>query len=121
MCSSGLLWPSALTDLLTGRANQTANASFWPPRLHDKAGFKFLDRPRRREAAGRGHNNTDLDQIAGFAERDNLLMETAQLPDNLPITPTNSFTIFVVLWLFIFGAMAFIKLKERRERKQRGK
>jgi hypothetical protein len=48
-------------------------------------------------------------------------METAQLPDNLPITPTNSFTIFVVLWLFIFGAMAFIKLKERRERKQRGK
>jgi len=46
-------------------------------------------------------------------------METAQLPDNLPITPTNSFITFLVM--FIFGAMAFIKLKERRERKQRGK
>jgi hypothetical protein len=48
-------------------------------------------------------------------------METAQLPDNLPITPTNSFTMFVVLCLFIFGAMAFTELKERRQRKQRGK
>jgi cytoskeletal protein CcmA (bactofilin family) len=40
-----------------------------------------------------------------------------RVPDNLP-TPTNSFVIFVVLCLFIFGAMAFIKLRERRERKR---
>ena len=119
MCSSGLLWLCALTDSLPGGPIKQQTPASGPPRLHDKVGLKFLDRPRRREAAGRGHNNTDLDQSAGFAERDNLLMETAQLPDNLPITPTNSFIIFLVM--FIFGAMAFIKLKERRERKQRGK
>ena len=66
---------------------------------------------------GRGHKNTDLDQSGEFPVRDNLFMERARLPDNLP-TPTHSFVIFIILCLFIFGAMAFIKLRERRERKR---
>jgi len=41
------------------------------------------------------------------------------VPDNLP-TPTNSFVIFVVLCLFIFGLMAFAKFMQQRERKRRG-
>ena len=38
-------------------------------------------------------------------------------PENVP-TPTNSFVIFLVLCLFIFGGMAFAKFMERRERKR---
>jgi len=39
------------------------------------------------------------------------------LSENVP-TPTNSFVIFLVLCLFIFGGMAFAKFMERRERKR---
>ena len=47
------------------------------------------------------------------------MLPTARVPDNLP-TPTNSFVIFVVLCLFIFGLMAFAKFMQQRERKRRG-
>jgi hypothetical protein len=40
---------------------------------------------------------------------------TARLPENLPM-PTNSFLIFVVLCIFVFGGMAFAKFMGRRER-----
>jgi hypothetical protein len=39
------------------------------------------------------------------------MLPTAGVPDNLP-TPTNSFVIFVVLCLFIFGLMAFAKFMQ---------
>lgn len=45
---------------------------------------------------------------------------TTWLPENVP-TPTNSFVVFVVLCLFIFGAMAFAQYMERRQGERRGK
>jgi len=36
-------------------------------------------------------------------------------PENVP-TPTNSFIIFVVLCLFIFGGMAFAKFMQQRKK-----
>src|SRR5215471_4327017 len=47
------------------------------------------------------------------------MLPTARVPDNLP-TPTNSFVIFVMLCLFVFGLMAFAKFMQQRERKRRG-
>jgi uncharacterized membrane protein len=41
------------------------------------------------------------------------------LPENVP-TPTNSFVIFVVLCLFIFGGIAFAKFMQDRKEKRRG-
>ena len=50
---------------------------------------------------------------------DDLAMETARVPENLP-TPANSFVVFVVLCLFIFGLIAFAKFMEQRGRKRLG-
>src|SRR5262249_21191378 len=41
------------------------------------------------------------------------------LPENVPI-PTNSFVIFMVLCLFIFGGVAFAKFMQHCEAKRRG-
>ena len=41
------------------------------------------------------------------------------LPENVPI-PTNSFVIFMVLCLFIFGGVAFAKFMQHWEAKRRG-
>jgi hypothetical protein len=62
--------------------------------------------------------------LAMFAaiRANNATMDTARLPENVPIpTHTNSFVIFVVLCLLIFALMAFAKFMERRERKRLGK
>jgi hypothetical protein len=45
-------------------------------------------------------------------------MEIAKLPENVP-TATNSFVIFVVLCLYIFGGMAFAKFMQGRKAKRR--
>ena len=41
------------------------------------------------------------------------------LPENVP-TPTNSFVIFVMLCLFIFGGMALAKVMQGQQGKGRG-
>jgi hypothetical protein len=46
------------------------------------------------------------------------MLPTARLPENLP-TPTNSIVLFVVVCLFVFGLMAFVKFMQERERKRR--
>ena len=67
------------------------------------------------------------EQLGGLAifaaiRANNATMDTARLPENVPIpTHTNSFVIFVVLCLLIFALMAFAKFMERRERKRLGK
>ena len=61
---------------------------------------------------GGGIKTPDLGQCTEFAGADDVPM---QVPENVP-TPTNSFIIFVVLCLFIFGGMAFAKFMQQRKK-----